>query len=296
MSKTYRVDELDRLSADDFTNLYVRPQRPVVWRGALKNCPAIADWTFDYLRRHVGDVEAPLKEWTKSGIRLTHMRVRDYLDSLERYELLCRRGTDGDRPAYLHDIPLTKIFRHAEDDLAPFPRDFFSPWYRASWTKFAQMFLGPSASVTPLHFDCLLTHNLFFQVSGRKRFTLLPHDELRRCYPYNWRWCEVDAEEPDFDRFPLYRDARSVAVVVGPGDLLYMPPGTLHHVRSLDCALSFNVDWHTRDSVAKGMLAVARGMPLKNVYYNALIAFGLWTGAPTPRVLPYYKSYLDYVS
>lgn len=297
MAQAYGIDELDRLSADDFTRAYVGSDRPVVVRGALKDCAAVSEWTFDHLRRDAGDFLAPVKEWTKAGIRVKHMPLRDYLDSLERYEARRLAGEDdGVRPAYLHDIPLKSVLFDADADLAPFPKDFFPSWYGGDWIKFAQMFLGPSTSLTPLHFDCLLTHNLFFQISGRKRFILLPHRELRRCYPHNWRWCGVDVESPDYDRYPLYRDARAAEVVVGPGDLLYMPPGTLHHVRSLDCALSFNVDWHTKESALKGILAVTRGMPLKNVYYNALIALGLCAGVPSRRLFRFYKSYLSYVS
>jgi hypothetical protein len=40
----------------------------------------------------------------------------------------------------------------------------------------------------------------------------------------------------------------------------------------------------------------ARGMPAKNVYYNLIIALGLWGGVPMRHVLPFYKSYLSYIS
>lgn len=297
MSKAYRVDELNVLAARDFAEFYVRRARPVIVRGALKECAACSDWTFDYLRRQAGHSNVPLKKWTDQGIHLVHQPLTDYLESLELYETNCEGGRhDIEQPAYLHDLPLTALFHNADVELEAFPRDFFPSWYGADWPKFAQMFLGPSNSTTPLHFDCLLTHNLFFQVSGRKRFTLLPQEELRLCYPYNWRWYKVDIDAPDYERFPLYREARGVEVIVGPGDLLYMPPGTLHHVRSLDCALSFNVDWHTKGSAMQGLLAMARGMPLRNVYYNALIAFAMWTGVPPKRIMPYYKSYVNYVS
>jgi hypothetical protein len=116
------------------------------------------------------------------------------------------------------------------------------------------------------------------------------------CYRSNWRWFEVDVEEPDYARHPLYRSATPAEVVVGPGDVLYIPPGTLHHVRGLDCALSFNVDWHTKDSALAGLNAARRGMPWKNVYYNAIIAFGLWSGVSARALLPCYRSYLNYVS
>lgn len=292
----YVVDELDGLSAEDFTRSYVRRSRPVVLRNALKGCAAASSWTLDYLREHAGDYDAVLKEWTESGIRLKRVKLRDYIDALDRREMARAAGEACESLGYLHDVPLTSVFSNAARDLSAFPCEYFTSWYGAEWTKFAQMFLGPRDSLTPLHFDCLLTQNIFFQVWGRKRFTLLPHEELQSCYPYDWRWCKIDVERPDYDRYPRFRSVQSAEVIVGPGDLLYMPPGTLHHVRSLEPSLSFNVDWHTRDSALQGVAATLRGMPLKNLYYNALIAFGLWTGTPVARVLPYYKSYLSYVS
>lgn len=292
----YAVDDLDALSAEDFTHCYVNQNRPVVVRNALQGCAALSSWTLGHLRERAGDYDAVLKDWYDSGIRLKKLKLRDYIADLECYETARAAGEDCGSPGYLHDVPLTSVFADAARDLAAFPCDYFSSWYGRDWTKFAQMFLGPRDSLTPLHFDCLLTQNIFFQVWGKKRFTLLPHEELQSCYPYNWRWCRVDVEQPDYDRHPRFHSAQSAQVIVGPGDLLYMPPGTLHHVRSLEPALSFNVDWHTKHSALRGVAAALRGMPLKNLYYNGLIAFGLWTGAPVARVLPFYKSYLSYVS
>jgi hypothetical protein len=292
----YAVDERDALSPDEFMRSHVADGRPVVLRGALSRCDALADWSLSGLRETAGGKLVTLKDWSASGIRVTRSRLDAYIDRLDAHDRTLAAGGEAATPAYLHDIPLTSVLPGAARDLAPFPNAFFPGWYGAQWTAFAQMFLGPAASLTPLHFDCLLTHNLFFQVWGRKRFILIPHEDLAKCYPRDWRWCRVDAETPDFDRFPLFRDARRAEVVVEAGDLLYLPPGVLHHVRSLDCSLSFNVDWHTRRSVAKGVAALLRGMPPKNVYYNLLIALGLWGGVRMRHVLPYYKSYLSYIS
>ncbi|MBG0811169.1 cupin-like domain-containing protein [Methylosinus sp. H3A] len=295
MSVAFEVDRLDRLSPDEFVENYVRLRRPVVVSDGLRRCAAPSLWNLEHLRRCAGDRNIVLKDWGASGIRLDRALLGDYVDALELYESRGDTAT-AQKPAYLHDVPLTSILPDAGVDLEGFPANFFPSWYGAEWPTFAQLFLGPSGSVTPLHFDCLLTHNLFFQVMGRKKFTLLPHEQIEYCYPYNWRWCEVDVEKPDYDRHPLYRLAKPTEVVVEPGDILYMPPGALHHVRSLDCALSFNVDWHTKDSALRGALSFLRGMPAKNIYYNMIVAFGLWSGVSTKRLLPYYRSYLNYVS
>lgn len=294
----YVVDRRDGLGAEEFAENYVRRGRPVLVKRALEGCAALSRWSLGYLREQAGRKLVPLKEWGPSGIQTVRRCFDDYVDNLELYEFRLHTGgvTADQKPAYLHDVPLTSILPEADADLERFPSDYFPNWYRAEWWKFAQLFLGPPHSITPLHFDCLLTHNLFFQIKGRKRFVLIAREHLKYCYPHDWRWSEVNVEEPDYDRYPLYRMAKPAQVIVEPGDGLYLPPGTLHHVRSLDCALSFNVDWHTKDSALKGALAFARGMPWKNVYYNAVIALGLWGGISPKHLLPYYRSYLNYVS
>lgn len=292
------VERRECIAADEFTSEYIKRGRPVIITHVLDSCRALSRWTLDYLRAKAGRQVIGLKAWYASGIRTIPESLDNYIDSLKAYEARLKAGdaTPEERPPYLHDVPLTSILPDARSDLGSFPSGYFPAWYGENWWKFAQFFLGPSHSLTPLHFDCLLTHNPFFQVTGRKRFTLIPHDQLKYCYPYQWRWCAVDVEAPDYRRYPLYRRATPMEICVEPGDVLYMPPGTLHHARSLDCAISFNVDWHTKDSALKGVLGFHRGMPLKNVYYNAVIAFGMCTGVSANRVLPFFRSYLNYVS
>ncbi|OQK18641.1 transcription factor jumonji [Methyloprofundus sedimenti] len=274
----------------------------MVVSGVLKNCLALSKWETAYLREISGDRTVTLKQGLKdegvANLMTVTTRLNDYLDQVEIFETELQRNEVSaiDRPPYLHDLPLLSVLPNAANDLVGFPSDYFPEWYRSDWTKYAQFFFGPSHSLTPLHFDCLLTHNLFFQVKGRKRFILLQHDQLSSCYCYKWRWSEVDAENPDFIRHPLYRGAQIQECIVEPGDMLYMPSGMLHHVRSLDCSMSFNVDWHTRDSAIRGVLALKQGMPIKNVYYNAVIALGQSTGLSATKVLPWYLSYLNYVS
>jgi hypothetical protein len=117
-----------------------------------------------------------------------------------------------------------------------------------------------------------------------------------RCYTYNWRWSAVDPEAPDFDRFPRVRDVRLRTCTVEAGDLLYMPPGTLHKVTSLTPSVSFNIDWHDRHSALRGLAAIRHGMPVQNLRYNALLALGVWGRVPLRALMPALRSYFVYVS
>ena len=296
------IDRRENLSTESFFTHYVAKNRPVLVPGALRNCLALSQWNVEYLRNISGDRTVTLKQGLNdegvAKLKTVTTRLNDYLDQVEVFESQLQRKEvlAMDRPPYLHDLPLLSVLPNAAKDLEGLPSGYFPRWYQSDWIKYAQFFFGPSHSLTPLHFDCLLTHNLFFQVKGRKRFILLQHDQLSSCYRYKWRWCEVNAENPDFIRHPLYREAKIQECIVEPGDMLYMPAGMLHHVRSLDCSMSFNVDWHTCNSAIRGVLALKQGMPVKNVYYNAVIALGQSIGLSATQVLPWYRSYLNYVS
>lgn len=292
------VERRPQLSAVEFYTRYVRKRIPVVVTGAFSDSIPVGRWSFDYFRERAGDRLVSVKYGDLAELSSSDVVLSHYLDKVERYE--ANRAGDkaalGDWPGYLHDVPLVSILGGATSDLDDVPAGYFPSWYGSQWPKFAQFFLGPPGSLTPLHFDTLLTHNLFFQVAGRKRFILLAPEQAAYCYRKSWRWFAVDAEAPDYAVHPLYRKAEPLECIVGPGDMLYLPPGTLHQVRSLDCAISFNVDWHTRGSALRGVAAVLSGMPLKNLFYNSLLALGLCTGIPANRILPFYRSYLNYKS
>jgi hypothetical protein len=95
---------------------------------------------------------------------------------------------------------------------------------------------GPSGTVTPLHHDVM--NVLFAQVYGRKRFLLISPDQTHRIYNRIGVYSEVDPEDPDYDRFPLFRQVKVTSVVLGAGEALFLPVGWWHHVRSLDVSIS----------------------------------------------------------
>jgi len=105
-----------------------------------------------------------------------------------------------------------------------------------------RFWLGPGGTVTPLH--CDYDDNLFAQIWGSKRIFLAPphHDEF--LYPREANallfGSPFDPEAPDYERFPLAREAALIECVVQPGDMLYVPAGWYHQVRALSFSLSAN--------------------------------------------------------
>ncbi len=283
------------MDRDRFYSEYVGPRRPVVMRGLTAGWRA-RDWGLDYFRALGDDVKLGVKLGDVAEGRRAAMSLAEYTATVERHEAALRAGGDPPSPGYLHDVPIFRFFPGLKADVDPFPLHLFPEWYRDGWHEYAQFFMGPTGSVTPLHFDTLLTHNLFFHIAGRKRFTLVPADQRELCYPSSWRWMRFDPTAPDYEAFPRAAQLTAVTVELEPGDVLYMPSGTLHHVTNLSLTISFNIDWHTSDSARDGVASVLRGAPLKNGYYNLLSLLGVGLGVPPKYVFPLYKSYLTYVS
>ncbi|MEU6928202.1 cupin-like domain-containing protein [Streptomyces sp. NPDC046385] len=291
------VDVRTALSPAEFRAEY-QGRKPVVIRGAVAGMPAVSTWSADHLAGIAPDQRVQLKVGTVSAGRTSVVRLADYAKELAEWEArLAEDPTlDAEPPGYLHDVPLLSMIPALRRDLGPFPVGYFPPFFRERWWQFTQFFVGPSRAQTPLHFDTLLTHNLFFQIQGSKRFVMVADAERAKCYPYNWRWAAVDPEAPDLDKHPRFRDATVLTCDVEAGDMFYMPPGTLHKVTSPSASISFNIDWHDRASALRGIAAVRHGMPLTNLRYNLLFALGVVAGLPRGLVMPGLRSYYSYIS
>lgn len=150
------------------------------------------------------------------------MSMLDYLD-------LVAQGTH-DLPPYLGNLELREL-----NSLCHWPAYFDKIGPPRYW-------LGPAGTVTPLH--CDYDDNLFAQIWGSKRIILSPphHDEF--LYPREANailfGSPFDPEAPDYERFPLARQATMIECLVEAGDMLYVPAGWYHQVRSLAFSLSSN--------------------------------------------------------
>jgi hypothetical protein len=112
-----------------------------------------------------------------------------------------------------------------------------------------RIWLGNRITV-PTHFD--ESNNLACVVAGRRRFTLFPPEQVGNLYigpldfaPTGAAMSMAQLAEPDFGRFPKFRDALAAAcsALLGPGDAIFIPTLWWHHVESLDPKLNVLVNY-----------------------------------------------------
>lgn len=118
----------------------------------------------------------------------------------------------------------------------------------------ARIWIGNAVSVAT-HYDS--NDNLACVVSGRRRFTLFPPDQVANLYPGPLELTPagtpvsvVDVDAPDLAAYPRYAEAQRQArtAELHPGDAIFIPYLWWHAVRSLD-PLSILVNYWWSDHV-----------------------------------------------
>ena len=101
-----------------------------------------------------------------------------------------------------------------------------------------RIWIGNASRVAP-HFD--ESNNVACVVSGRRRFTLFPPEQIANLYvgPLDQTMAGqpssmVDLRNPDLERFPRFREAMDAAVVaeLEPGDAIFIPSLWWHGVEA----------------------------------------------------------------
>jgi hypothetical protein len=232
------VDRRHGLGADDFHALFYARNLPVVITDAFAPFAAYSQWTFDTLRDRFGDemVELQANRKTEPVYEVflkghtIKMRFAEFIDRVQagsesnEYYL-----TANDR---LFENP---AFAALLDDIRPFPPYFTQEPYDGR--QF--LWMGAKGCVSPLHRDRL---NVFMiQVCGRKRVLLIDSTSTHVMYNFESFFSEVDAEDPDLDRFPDFGQARILEVTLEAGEALFIPANWWHHVRALEPSLNLSL-------------------------------------------------------
>lgn len=166
-------------------------------------------------------------------------------------------GFNFEREVAKLDQVLSEILMHEHVDAAPSyyvgstAVDTCLPGFRSendlafgAAQPLASIWLGNRSRIAA-HWD--LPDNVACCAVGHRRFTVFPPEQLENLYvgpldvtPAGQEISLVDFHNPDFEKYPKFREALESAQVaeMEPGDALFIPSMWWHHVEGLD---SFNV-------------------------------------------------------
>jgi len=110
--------------------------------------------------------------------------------------------------------------------------------------------LGTKDTTTTLHRDPY--NNILAQTAGFKYIRLYSTSQTKFLYAEpavrgtndnTFMRSPVCVENPDLTQFPLFSSALYYETILGPGDMLFIPYGMWHYVRSLTTSFSINFWW-----------------------------------------------------
>jgi hypothetical protein len=215
----------ENLPGETFLHDFYAPGRPVVIKGAMAGWPALEKWTPDYLADTIGDAVVEY-QGGREGVG-DYELAKDQHKRRAPFRAFIALIRDGGNDAYITAYNSSANVAA----LAPLERDLGT--LDAYLTRaHGMMWIGPKGTFTPLHFD--LTNNLLAQVTGTKRVILVPPSQTAQMAHRRHVFSDVhDLTDPaQLAVHPAARDVLRYEVVLNPGDLLFIPLGWWHQLRS----------------------------------------------------------------
>lgn len=230
-----KIARIPKIDEKTFYHSYFRTKTPVVFTEIMKEWPAMQKWSPEFLKALAPNKLLYVEEGNifQETTRFRQIRLSEYIDTV-----FDGKGVpNGERPAYLADFNIFGLSESLLDDV-----DFSLISAHSLHTRM-NGWIGPSGTVASFHIDW--ADNLFAQCHGSKHIKLIAPKFSANMYPSKKfdsgsLLSSVDADDYDPERYPLFQDVQIHQTTLGPGEMLYIPYGWWHYLKSLEPSISIN--------------------------------------------------------
>lgn len=249
MFKTISVPQKDTSNASHL--LYsIEKRKPIQIKGLINDWEAL-NWHLDNLVDRYGNrnIKSLVDLPHLTGILVGGQENHEKIISFAEFARLILDSTAP--PCYLAYSKSTDFLNEESNAY-----DFSKITPKTPYPTDTRLWIGSTNTCSGLHTD--LKDNIFAQIMGSKRVFLVPKNESHLVYPFldNIVNSEVDPELYNLEKFPKFCKATIYETHVYPGDILFIPKGWWHYLRSESPSISIN-HWF--------------GKPLSAMYYLTLL-------------------------
>lgn len=269
------VDRRKDISSKEFLMEYIIPNKPVILTNAAKDWKAHGLFTPEFFKKNFPEKVASIKG--------KEYKMSQYVD-------MALASTEENPAPYPWKLDIERKFPELLEYIQPGfevmkKNRLKSPLFDERFIPKAstlEIFFGGASGWFPyIHYDLYGLYAIVTQVCGRKEFILYEPDQVKYLYPdpeHPWMSTIKEYHKPDFEKYPLFKEATGTSVVVAPGETVYVPKGWWHTARSLEPSISIaqdllvsqNWDLFKRDVVFyKNKEGKLKGS-LFNIYINAV--------------------------
>lgn len=225
--KIREIESYPEISIDTFKKTYFKKSKPVVFKGVAKNWACCQKWDLNYFKHILGKKDVLLVD--VDG--LTTKESKKNFEVLSVEDLVTNINEGGDK--YLRFSPLVEQHTELSNDLNLNWLNSLKGRWSIGNTYY--LFMGGKQTVTHLH--CDQPCNLFVQIHGKKKWTLISVDQSHLLYPQATQTAyfksSTDLGNLDEKEHPLLKKATRWETILDEGDVLYIPPHVWHHVENL---------------------------------------------------------------
>ena len=257
MKVNKNIEITEPISARDFEEKYLIPQKPVLIKGLGNHYPAGEKWSIEFLKEYCGDVKVGVfdnnQQHSKASAYTTpdvEMKFSDYVDNV------MTAGKSNLR------MFLFNMFKHKPGLRNDFPCPYL---FKGILGKIGHMFFGCEGTKVRIHQDIDMSNVLLTQFYGRKKVILIApeYSDLLYRLPFN-TYSLVDLDNPDYSKDPGRQYIKADEYILEPGDSLFMPSGYWHFITYLDggFAVSYRKIAQTLRLKLWGLFCLVFYMPL----------------------------------
>ena len=224
---TLSIDKRDFISRKEFIKDYVEVSKPVILTKAAMKWKAMGKITPQYIKEKYGNRRKTIK-----GVEYTYAELIDRI-------MISTPENPAPYPFNINiGLELPEILDDMKPELSYGKIDRINhplvPRYMLHGTVLYEIFFGGNGSSFPyLHYDLLCMNTQITQIYGSKEFILFPPEQGQYLYPGtdNPKVSPINVFNPDYEKYPLYRNAQPLRVTVLEGETLFFPTRWWHSAR-----------------------------------------------------------------
>ncbi|MBW0480033.1 hypothetical protein O181_019748 [Austropuccinia psidii MF-1] len=218
---------------------------PIIFKAMdIGDCKSL--WTAEYLKTKIGKKKCSVHVSDQSSNLTWHDKNFSYktMNFDKLLEQAFHTKTNNNQAIYLRSLSNSpKQTSNFDKDFPELSQDFKIP-------KVMQETVGDNLFSSVLrissanmglwaHYDTY--DNILVQIKGKKLIRMWHPSEIINLYIKDSSSIIPDFDQPDLDRFPLYRKSHPMNYILEPGDIVFIPSNWIHSIKSIDSSLAINL-------------------------------------------------------
>ena len=225
------IERRSMVTEEEFIEHYYSVNRPVILTEPMKHWEILESWNWERIAQKFGTETIEVEHSkNKAGQRehvMDKMAVSQFISLIQEPEC----PTDLYMTAYnarnnrnlldqlLAELPLLPPFLDSQA-----PKEQMMLW------------IGPKGTMGRFHMD--LANSVLAQVKGCKEIRMAPSFSLPYVYHEFATVSSLNLDDWDLQRNPMFQYVPVIPTILQPGEMLFIPIGWWHQVRSLEPSIS----------------------------------------------------------